>query len=155
MFDSDLDLGTAAYHEAGHACLAHLLGGEVVLVTIECEEDEQLGRTTVEWPPTDKAEQRRRSALVALAGPMAEARWTGGSDTLEVLSAWRADWLEVENVLATLPEAVDRQAQMLEWLRELRAYLSDPAVWELLCRIADALEAHGTLDDALFDDAVQ
>ena len=35
MFDpDDLDDETAAYHEAGHALVAHLLGGEVVQCTI-------------------------------------------------------------------------------------------------------------------------
>ncbi|MGK0300800.1 MAG: hypothetical protein ACI89X_001674, partial [Planctomycetota bacterium] len=29
-----------------------------------------------------------------------------------------------------------------------------PLVWEVLCRIADALEAHGTLDDDLLDDVL-
>ena len=86
MFDpSDLDTITGAYHEAGHVVMAHMLGGEVVHVTIENDDDELLGLTTVRWRKSDDAERRRCSALVALAGPVAETRWRGEADLLDMM----------------------------------------------------------------------
>ena len=100
MFDpDDLDSVTAAYHEAGHAFIAHRLGGHVVAVTIEDEYGALMGRTTVQWRGLDARGRRRCSALVALAGPVAEARWRGDVELLAVLSAWRADWQEVQAAL--------------------------------------------------------
>ena len=74
MFDpEDLDPVTASYHEAGHVLMAHLLGGRVVGASIEPDEDELMGQTAVEWSGVDALERARRSAMVALAGPVAEA----------------------------------------------------------------------------------
>ncbi|MCU0866612.1 MAG: hypothetical protein MUC36_22735 [Planctomycetes bacterium] len=142
---------TAAYHEAGHAFLAHQLGGRVLEVSIELDDDAQQGRTSVRWPRADRAEQRRRSALVALAGPLAELHFRGELDQLDTLSAWRADWREVQQALAA-QRAQDPQRLLRRWLAEVRAVLCDPAAWERLCRLADALEAHGTLDADLLED---
>lgn len=153
MFDpADLDPVTAAYHEAGHAYLAHRLGGLVVAVTIEDEDGELMGRTTVHWRSGDANERRRRSALVALAGPVAEARWRGDVELLAALSAWRADWQEAQAALRASAPAAEQPALLQRWLREVRDELDDPDGWERLCRIADALEAHGTLDEDLLAD---
>ena len=93
MFDADdLDPVTASYHEAGHVLMAHLLGGRVVSASIEHEEDEFMGHTAVEWHGLEPVEQARRSAMVALAGPVAEAHWRGSATLLDALTAWRADF---------------------------------------------------------------
>jgi hypothetical protein len=148
----DLD---AAYHEAGHAYLAHLLGGRVLEVSLEPDGDDgdenPAGRTAVRWSAAPRAEQQRRSALVALAGPLAELHFRGELDQLDTLSAWRADWREVQQALAG-QRAKDPAAVLRRWLAEVRAALTEPAAWERLCRLADALEAHGTLDADLLDD---
>jgi hypothetical protein len=155
MFDpNDLDTVTGAYHEAGHVLMAHLLGGEVVHVTLESEDEEVMGHTTVRWHTTSEAQRRRCSALTALAGPVAETRWRGQPDLLDGLTAWRADWREVEVALAAEALHKDPRQQLDQWLREVVSQLQDPVAWEHLCRIADALEAHGTLDDVLLDDVL-
>ena len=143
----------AAYHEAGHAYLAHCLGGRVLAVSLEPDDDDdtEQGRTSVAWPRAPRAEQQRRSALVALAGPVAELHFRGELDQLDTLSAWRADWREVQRALAAQPEP-DPQRVLRRWLAEVRMALCEPAAWERLCRLADALEAHGSLDADLLDD---
>ena len=153
MFDpDDLDPVTAAYHEAGHAFLAHRLGGRVVEVTIEDEDGALMGRTTVHWQGLDAAARRRCSALVALAGPVAEARWRGDVDLLATLSAWRADWQEVQAALQRAAAPAEHAQQLQRWLREVRREFDDPDSWEQVCRLADALAAHGTLDEDLLGD---
>lgn len=141
----------AAYHEAGHAFLAHRLGGRVLAVTLELDDGDEQGRTSVQWPRAPRTEQRRRSALVALAGPLAELHFRGELDQLDTLAAWRADWREVQQALVDC-RAPDPQRQLHRWLAEVRSELTEPARWERVCRLADALEAHGTLDSDLLDD---
>lgn len=148
----DLDPTTAAYHEAGHALMAHLLGGRVVQVSLEVDDDGHMGRTTVEWRRRNAAEQRRCSALVALAGPVAEARWRGDVSLLDALSAWHGDWQEVQAALAAEAGDAGPAVLLTRWLREVRQQFDDASVWELLCRLADALEAHATLDETLLDE---
>lgn len=155
MFDrTDLDLPTAAYHEAGHALMAHLLGGTVVHVTLESDNDELDGLTTVRWPNHNPTERQRCSALVALAGPLAEARWRGETITLDAFLAWQNDWREVQQALTSQAHNNDPTKVLHQWLTEVRQQFDDPLVWETLCRIADALEAHATLDDDLLDDVL-
>ena len=158
MFDpTDLDTITGAYHEAGHVVMAHILGGEVVEVTIENDEDELMGLTTVRWRSSSESERRRASALVALAGPVAETRWRGEADMLDTLTAWRGDWHEIAQALtaeAAATPTIDPVRLLHQWLHEVLQQFEDPGVWEHLCRVADALEAHGTLDDVLLDDVL-
>ena len=155
MFDrTDLDIPTAAYHEAGHVLMAHLLGGVVVHVTLENEEDALAGLTTVRWPNHDQADQQRCSALVALAGPLAEARWLGETVSLNAFTAWQGDWQEVQRALQAAAQQQDPTKLLHQWLAEVREQFDDPLVWEVLCRVADALEAHETLDDDLLDDVL-
>ena len=90
----DLDPATASYHEAGHVLMAHLLGGRVVGASIEPDEDEWMGQTAVEWSGADAVERARRTALVALAGPVAESWWRGEASVVDALTCWREDWQE-------------------------------------------------------------
>lgn len=155
MFDpDDLDPVTAAYHEAGHALVAHLLGGEVVQVTLEDEDGDLQGKTTVAWRVADANERARRHGLAALAGPLAETRHRGDVDPPEVFAAWAADWRNVQRALAICTPRGSAPRPLLQaWIAEVHALLTDADVWERLCRVADALEAHGTLDADLFADA--
>lgn len=150
MHDPDrLDADTAAYHEAGHAVVAHRLGGEVVACTIEGDDAEFAGGVTVRWYDVSAAERTRRSALVALAGPLAEARWRG-EPAPDDDQAWAADRRQVDAALAALPTTRDRAAALQRWLAEVATAFGDPVVWECVCRVADGLAAHGTLDRDLF-----
>ena len=154
MFEpDDLDPVTASYHEAGHVLMAHLLGGRVVGASVEPDEARLMGQTSVEWSGLDRLERARRSGLVALAGPVAESWWRGEAALLDALTAWRADWLEVEQALSMISES-ERAETLQRWFAEVRSALLNDVAWEHLCRVADMLEAHGTLDDALVMDAL-
>ena len=147
--------GPEAWHEAGHALAAHLLGGVVRELTLESERDDFDGHVAVEWPATKAALHARRLALVALAGPVAELMFRGAVPNAAVLSAWRRDWAEAEAQLAHLEADPSRRVAMRHGiLRELYESFDDVDNYEQLARLADALDAHGTLDDVLFQDAI-
>ena len=160
MFDPDeLDAVAASYHEAGHVAMAMWLGGVVTSASIECDDEDDdgvtfAGRTTVQWRDVPRRERLRRSAMVALAGPIAEQRWRGETPVLEAVQAWHHDWLEVEAALRHEGDAVARDAALRGWLHDVWRALTDEAAWAHLCCIADAREAHGTLDDSLLDQFV-
>ena len=146
-----------AWHEAGHAVIAHLLGGRVVSVSLEPEEDGYGARSAIEWGASDEASVASLSGRVALAGPIAEVERFGGHDLddMHVLAAWEADWREIERCAAVLEREPEGQKRVVErWAREVRTMLLDPGVEELVARVADALDAHGELDETLFGDCL-
>lgn len=144
----------AAWHEAGHALVAHLLGGRIHELTLEDESGELDGRASIDWVALEPARRPAASACTALGGPLAELAFL--DEPLEHLApstvaAWEADWAVVEAEAAQLePEPARRYALIHEWLEDVRAALEDPHNAERLARIADALDAHGTLDEFLF-----
>lgn len=156
--------GPEAWHEAGHALAAHLLGGRVREVTLESEREGTEGHVSVEWDRGSMQDEARRSAAVALAGPVAELVYRaatgdpGGQDLLEdaeALSTWRGDWDEARGQLERLhrdPDRVERARR--ELLAELYGRFEDARGYEQLARLADALDAHDTLDEGLFLEAL-
>ncbi|QDU83951.1 hypothetical protein Pla163_10520 [Planctomycetes bacterium Pla163] len=150
----DLDETTSAYHEAGHVLIAHLLGGEVLETTLETELDGHRGHTQVAWRGLASRDLARASAFVALAGPIAETLWRGEEPHEESFGAWASDWSEVESALDAVAEEEERERVRSHWIATVVAHLRDPASWELLCRVADHLEAHGTLDRDLLADVL-
>ncbi len=156
MFDPDqTDSEGACYHEAGHALIARLLGGVVVECTIEDDDDGLAGRTTVQWRNAGGPDHARALALTALAGPVAEARFLGDMDLLDSLAAWEHDWRHATAAIAQWAPPTHRATQIRQLVAELAARFADPDVWERLCRIADALSAHGTLDAGLIEEAAE
>ncbi|MFT4540691.1 MAG: hypothetical protein ACI841_002624 [Planctomycetota bacterium] len=150
--------GPEAWHEAGHALAAHLLNGVVRELTLESELDGLEGHVAVEWPTAATEEcAARRQALVALAGPVAELVFRG-EDVLEdphALSAWRGDWEEAQTQLSQLhAEDEAREAGLRAMLAELHELFAVADGYERLARLADALDAHGTLDRDLFLEAI-
>jgi hypothetical protein len=146
-----------AWHEAGHAVVARLLGARVRSLTLDAEEDEFGGRSEIAWPPAAEAESASLSARVALAGPIAEVERFGGEnlDDPHVLSAWAADWAEVERCADVVaPGGTDRLEAVRAWVAEVRRLVADPEVEERIARVADALDAHRTLDETLFEDCL-
>ena len=111
--------------------------------------------TTVQWHDQAPEERQRCSALVAIAGPVAEARWRGEAMTLDAFGAWQADWQEIEAALSALAGARDQEGLLHQWLGEVHQQFDDSRVWEAVCRVADGLEAHDTLDDDLLHDVLE
>lgn len=143
-----------AWHEAGHAVVAHLLGGKVLEVTLESEDDAFEGRVTVAWAGASAREAAGRSGRAALAGPLAElARYEGELDVgaAEIRAAWSGDWDEVEACLACVEPDPERRTSLLRrWFDEVGQLVARHDVETLIGRVADALDAHGTLDESLF-----
>lgn len=86
-----------AYHEAGHALVAYLLGGRVRQVTIEPDHDDgprRGGDTQVIWRRTraDEVEFAKKSVQVHLAGPVAEMIYSGEPYHPAFIAEWAADW---------------------------------------------------------------
>ena len=126
-------------------------------VTLESERDEAEGHCTVVWQRTAPAPEARRHAAVALAGPVAELVFLGELvlDNTTALSSWRADWDEAEAQLERLHlDVEERQRTRLAILQELHETFDGPRNYERLARIADALDAHTTLDEPLFQEAL-
>jgi len=149
--------GSEAWHEAGHALAAHLLGGVVREVTLESESDDFEGHVAVEWSSAAAGEEARRLATVALAGPVAELVFRGEDVLVDpgVLLAWRGDWDEADAQLARLhADAPEREEARRAILRELHGFFDEAGNYERLARLADALDAHVTLDEALFAEAL-
>ncbi len=143
-----------AWHEAGHAVVARLLGGRVREVTLESSRGPFEGHAAIEWRPRDVRELASLGGRTALAGPLAELRFRGEADfeDASVIAIWKADWDEVEQAAEQLeadPEA--RTAVISSWVSEVKAMVGEPAVEERIARVADALDAHGTLDEDLFE----
>lgn len=147
-----------AWHEAGHAVVAHLLGGRIREVTLESDDDAFEGRVTIEWPAGPPREVAARSAQAALAGPLAElARYEDEIDptSSEIVAAWSGDWAEVERCAAVCAPDPEKRTPLIErWFRDTGALLARDNAESLIGRIADALDAHGTLDEILFEDCL-
>lgn len=146
-----------AWHEAAHGVVARLLGGEVRWLTLEADEDEFGGRAEIAWPPATALEQASLSGRVALAGPIAELERFGDEDLGDprVLAAWEADWAEVERCASVASnDEEQRRSAIRAWMAEVLRLLRDPDVEERVARVADALEAHRTLDRTMFDDCI-
>lgn len=149
--------GAEAWHEAGHALVARLLGGRVRWVTLESEEDGLDGHAAIEWGGASPRELATRSARTALAGPLAELAYRGSTEPPEFtdFAAWERDWNEVERTASELePDPAERGGLVRRWIEEVRGMLAEPEVAERLARVADALDAHRTLDEGLFEDAI-
>src|ERR1044072_148301 len=91
-----------AYHEAGHALLAVLVGGEVQLVTIDPDRDdgpERQGDTQVIWRRGSMGERKfaEASLQVSLAGPVAEMIYSGEPYHPGLVAEWAADWRDAWN----------------------------------------------------------
>lgn len=145
------------WHEASHAVIAHVLGGRVRLVTLEQEEDELGGMTSIEWPSQHVSNREGHSARVALAGPLGELARFGEADPEDVraLRVWELDWKEVDRSASAIhgdPE--ERDKLIRSWVREVSELLEDPNIEERIARVADALDAHETLDEDLFEDCL-
>lgn len=141
-----------AYHEAGHALMALLLGAEVKLVTIEPDDDEgpsRQGDTQVLWRRSEISTRdfARRAVQVSLAGPVAEMIYTGDPYHPGLVAEWAADWHEAWNSAVLLhPD----ERQRLEYLErtsiQLYHQLKDDALWAALASLADHLLAHESLE---------
>ena len=118
-----------SFHEAGHAVAASVLGQPIKQATMD-------GVTTLVKVGCDRA--RRNEAIIAMAGPAAEARAKSYSaEQSEEL--WNTVWaVDKENCKRQLGGAGTEHA-----MRQARWIVEDN--WDAVTKVAEALEKYGTL----------
>lgn len=150
-----------AYHEAGHAVVAHMLGGVVSRVTIEPENDdgpERFGDTEVRWPRSrmSNTEHAQRLVQVCLAGPVAEMIFSGDPYHPGLVAEWAADW-QAAWIAAALLHANDQPR--LKYLEQTSIqhyhHIKRDDIWSVLASVADNLLAYETLDHEQFAEIVR
>ena len=149
---------TAAYHEAGHAVVASILGGKVVSVSIESECESLDGDAVVLW---NRSSGNKRLAAVddirvALAGPVAEMVYAGEYDYLRIREEHAMDWRIAMDSLQSLDLSTDRAAGLLQaTVSELYQTIRGDLVWSAIGDVADLLSVHETIEGDQVDETVQ
>ncbi len=150
-----------AYHEAGHACMAIMLGGSVCRLTIEPEWDDgpdRCGDTQVIWPVRrfSSRELCLRKAQTALAGPVAEMIYSGNAFHPAFVAPWRCDWQIAAEQLASVAPSPQRLVHVLEeTTRQLYQNLRREPVWPAIAALADELLAHQTLEEQSITETIR
>jgi ATP-dependent Zn protease len=125
-----------AYHEAGHAVVALVLGRPVEKVTIR-ENTLRLGQVQMSnrrgTPIKDEIEVQ---ALILLAGVVSEARRTGEYN-------WRGAQQDMQGVrrLARFRASTEKQEERLQqrWLDKAEYLLDDEPTWRAITEVAREL----------------
>lgn len=149
-----------AYHEAGHALVAVLLGGRVRQVTIDPDNDDgprRSGDTQIRWRsgiPEQKFAEI--TVQVSLAGPVAEMIYSGEPEHPGLVPEWSADWRDAWNAAAiTWPDERKRMQHLEQVSIDLYRRLNEGIYWEALASLADNLLAHETLDTEQVNEIIQ
>ena len=138
---------TTAWHEAGHAVIATLLGGKVETVSVEFEDLQSAGDTRVRWTETDSRQQALDDIQVALAGPVAEMVFVGDYDYLRIRAEHAADWDVVSASLSRLRMSPTAAEKLLNRIAaELYQWIRTDNVWAAIGDVADRVLVDGTID---------
>jgi ATP-dependent Zn protease len=150
-----------AYHEAGHALMAHLLGGQIQLVTIAPDDDDgprRSGDAQIVWRRSRMSDREfaAKSVQVHLAGPVAEMIYSGEPYHPAFIAEWSADW---EGALAAaevlFPDEQKRMTYVELAVAVLHRQLQGDDLWPALAALADNLLAHETLDREQVEEVLQ
>ncbi len=150
-----------AYHEAGHALMAWLLGAEVRLVTIEPDNDDgpaRFGDTQILWPRAGSDEKMfaQKAVQVSLAGPVAEMIYSGDPYHPGLVAEWAADWRQAWAAAIALHSDERKRLQYLEQTSiQLYHRLKADDLWAALAALADNLLAHETLEGQQVEEIVE
>ncbi len=150
-----------AYHEAGHALMAVLLGGKVKQVTIEPDDDDgpdRQGDTQVLWRRSGISDDEfaKIAVQVSLAGPVAEMIYSGDPYHPGLVAEWAADWREAWEAATPLHPVGRQRLEYLEQVSiQLYHRLKQDDLWAALASLADNLLAHETLDCEQVDEIME
>ncbi len=150
-----------AYHEAGHALMAVLLGGQVRSVTIEPDHDDgprRDGDSQVVWRRAKISDKEfaKLTVQVCLAGPVAEMLYTGDPYHPGMVAEWSGDWRDAWDAASLLHADERARLQYLEQV-SIRLYhrLNQDDHWQAIASLADGLLAHETLEGEEVDEIVR
>ncbi len=148
-----------AWHEAGHAWAALVVGAKVHSVSIAPDDDDgprRFGDTVIHWSRRRFAGKRLAVELcrVALAGPVAEMLYSGRPFHPGTVSEWSQDWLAALEAMNFIPERQRRLALLEQTTIDLYERFSDDFHWQAISAIAEQLLAHEILDEELLQDAI-
>ncbi|MFN9159323.1 MAG: hypothetical protein ACK6D5_16280 [Planctomyces sp.] len=148
-----------AWHEAGHAWAALVVGAKVHSVSIAPDDDDgprRFGDTVIHWSRRRFAGKRLAVELcrVALAGPVAEMLYSGRPFHPGTVSEWSQDWLAALEAMNFIPERQRRMALLEQTTIDLYERFSDDFHWQAISAIAEPLLAHEILDEELLQDAI-
>jgi hypothetical protein len=148
-----------AWHEAGHAWAALVVGAKVHSVSIAPDDDDgprRFGDTVIHWSRRRFAGKRLAVELcrVALAGPVAEMLYSGRPFHPGTVSEWSQDWLAALEAMNFIPERQRRMALLEQTTIDLYERFSDDFHWQAISAIAEQLLAHEILDEELLQDAI-
>ncbi|MCO8125197.1 cell division protein FtsH [Stieleria sp. TO1_6] len=142
-----------AYHEAGHAVIGYVMGGQIESVGLYAEADEWLperfGDCHVNWGRVhaDSDWQIQREVLTILAGPVAEMIYRGEKLHPASYPPWQHDWHWAWQRGEKLIRDPGGRAALLEsvvlWLHH---HMNDDLCWAAIAAVSDELLAHETLD---------
>lgn len=130
-----------------------MLGGEVVAVTLQPDEDDRLpdrdGDVSIRWHhrAIPKRELIQREVIVCLAGPAAEIVYRGEQVRPQSVAEWRYDWEMAWQLSGLLIiESTPRTRMLEQLLHEICRMLQRDDCWQAIAETADLLEAHETLE---------
>ncbi len=142
-----------AYHEAGHAVVAHSLGATVESMQLWGEADdylpERFGDCRVNWGPVDpKLEwQKQCEIMTFLGGPIAEMIYRGERLHPAYFGPWQDDWAKAMLTCEAKVTGVLERTRMLERITViLHRHLDRDPYWPAIAALADELAAHEQLD---------
>lgn len=155
----DIDEVTA-FHEAGHVFAALWLGGRVLSASISPDNDDGPGRsgdTVVAWDPQEltKREIAEKSAIVALAGPVAEMIHRQKPFHPALVAEWQADWRLGLNAMQHVPNIKRRLAHLEQATIDLYQVFNNNDHWAAIGAIADHLLAHEILEEDMLLEIVE
>lgn len=148
-----------AYHEAGHAVAAVLLGGTVARMSIDPDPDDgprREGDIEVHWPGhMSRSDVCSASIRVSLAGPAAEMIYTQETLHPATMPAWKQDWLTAWPLSsAQFPNTIRRTKFLEDVTRKVYQDLSSDAVWQAIAAVSDEVLAHEHLEAEEIHDAI-
>ena len=141
-----------AYHEAGHAFIATILGAKVRSVTIEPDSDVGPGRfgdTQIVWRRSRFSERElcEYAIQVSLAGPVAEMLYSGDPYHPGLVAEWANDWQSAWELAESLFADPHKRLAHLETVTgQLYRLMDAEPNWSAVAALADSLLAHETLE---------
>lgn len=149
-----------AFHEAGHAYAALYLGATVRSVSIDPDRDdgpERYGDTVVLWSRRrfTAREIAEKSAIVALAGPVAEMVYREEPFHPATVAEWRSDWQLALEAVQHVQPLQRRLAHLEQATIDLYQTFRDDQHWSAIGAIADNLLAHEILDREMLLEIVE